>query len=798
MTPDAILHHVHRARARDHEAFTPLVEWFHPTVFGLAYSILRDRHTAEDVAQDTFLAAWERLPDLHEPGAFAAWLRMITRNLALNYQRSNRYRQALQDRHDLLAQQGLYQEAPDFEKSQADARALVEQAFKTLSPRIAEVMALYYLRDASVEETAQALELTSATVRQRLRRGRQQLRRHFESRWEHAFDEALRDFTPTKVLRRFVAGLALGCVMPVAAQAAASPADLPAHRRKHEGGTSRPLWQQAAVGAALGCVLFFIPLAFLYSITHVERVPRTGDEGPAPAKQAASASREDNTVSSNTPEPQPLELPPIDEFIAPPSISGTVRDEAGNPIPGAVVTAFTGVYDDADKECRYCLEGSVADAPSFSASTGGDGSYKIADVVADNPLIVTVKENRHCWAFREHVKAGQKDVDFILSAANLFEGTVVDAVTGAPIPEFEARITTVDPGGFYSVARADMPWRLFQSADGQFQLHTDAYVDVQIAVRAKGYIEDPGPFYDLRGGYAAEVIALRPGSTLTGYAVDGLTGAPVPGALIGIGRETVEADNFTRQNWGQTSTISDADGFFTLTGVDFTDDLAFVISWHKDYAPALSPIPARRDKEVELAFFAPARVHGVLTMNGAPLKLVRPKGRYFVGSRHQRYQTVYTTSEDGYFELNNLPPGDHSIFYAAAGEAEAYGAESITVGPGEDAYIERDFGSIGGIRFEVVGYESYDDPWVVLFPPGRPNHELRSIRLVTRPALTLPMLEPDTYRLQIVNGEEVLYEEDITTEDGMIEERVIDITPYDATAGSEGEGGSEKVADSRS
>lgn len=779
MTPDAIIQQVRRAQSKDHEAFTPLVEWFHPTVYGLAYSMVRDRATAEDIAQDALLVAWEHLPNLGQPGAFAGWLRQITRNLALGYLRSERYRNALAERHDFLAQQRLWEEPPEVAASQTEARACVHEALEVLSPKVRDVVLLYYLHDASVEETARALEVSPTTVRQRLRRGRETLRGAFENRWEQAFDEVLRDFTPTKVLRRFVAGLALGCVLPSLARAAADPATVVAHRRNFEGGRFESIARGSRWAAgAIAAVLLLMAAGWLVT----GQLRGGGDTGRPGnhqhAAQAVATPVPSVALTESVPSPPPAEEGPRTEGEAvEPAIRGTVRNEEGDPIPGAVVTAYTGVYDPVDTSCRFCLESSVRDAPFFTTQTEADGTYTITGIIADEPVLVTAREDRYCWTFRERVSLSAEGVDFVLSPANLFEGVVVDAVTGAAIPEFEARITTINPGGFYSIARTDVPWELFQSPDGRFQLHTDAYVDVQIAVRARGYIEARGPFYDLRGGFTSEVIALQPGETLSGYALDGVTGAPVAGALVGIGRDLVEAENFARQNWGQTTAMSDAEGRFVLSGVDFEDDHAFIISWHRDYAPAFSPLPADRSGEVELAFFAPARIRGVVLMNGQPLELVRPKVRYWLDSRHRRYQSVYTTAEDGYFEFNNLPPGEHSILYTSPRKNGSYGVETVSVAPGEEVYIERDFADIGGIRFEVVGYEAYEDPWLLLFPPGEPGHELRSIKLVERPALTLPMITPGTYRLQVIDGDDVLYEEDITTEDGMLEERLIDITP---------------------
>src|SRR5215218_5190699 len=75
-------------RAGDQLAFGQLFDRWYDRVHELARRITRDDGLAGDVAQDAFLAAWQRLDDLGDPASFGGWLLRIARNRALDVVRS--------------------------------------------------------------------------------------------------------------------------------------------------------------------------------------------------------------------------------------------------------------------------------------------------------------------------------------------------------------------------------------------------------------------------------------------------------------------------------------------------------------------------------------------------------------------------------------------------------------------------------------------------------------------------------------------------------------------------------------
>lgn len=170
------------SRRGERAAFGALIERYQGVVCAVSYSGTGDRSLSEDVAQDTFLAAWRQLDQLREVGRLRAWLCGIARNLARKARRA-RVREAPVDPtgESLALPLSLTSgernaEATPFEQvSEQESEALVRSALDRVPETYREVLVLYYREQRSVREVALALELSEPAVMQRLSRGRQYL-----------------------------------------------------------------------------------------------------------------------------------------------------------------------------------------------------------------------------------------------------------------------------------------------------------------------------------------------------------------------------------------------------------------------------------------------------------------------------------------------------------------------------------------------------------------------------------------------------------------------------------------------
>ncbi|MGH9884049.1 MAG: sigma-70 family RNA polymerase sigma factor [bacterium] len=157
------------SRRGEREAFGALIERYQGVVSAVSYSRTGDRALSEDVAQDTFIAAWRQLDRLREPGRLRAWLCGIARNLARKARHRSRREAPLED---AIAFEGAN---PFDQAAEAESERVVRDALGRVPETYRDVLVLYYREQRSVREVAAALGLSEAAALQRLARGRQYL-----------------------------------------------------------------------------------------------------------------------------------------------------------------------------------------------------------------------------------------------------------------------------------------------------------------------------------------------------------------------------------------------------------------------------------------------------------------------------------------------------------------------------------------------------------------------------------------------------------------------------------------------
>ena len=143
---------VEASRRGEHEAFGQLVSRYQDVVCAVSYSSTGDRALSEDVAQETFIAAWRQLDQLRETGRLRSWLCGIARNLARKARQRTRSRAARRRR---LA--GARRASPFDATAQAEVDRVVRDALARVPETYREVLVLYYRENRSVREVAAAL-----------------------------------------------------------------------------------------------------------------------------------------------------------------------------------------------------------------------------------------------------------------------------------------------------------------------------------------------------------------------------------------------------------------------------------------------------------------------------------------------------------------------------------------------------------------------------------------------------------------------------------------------------------------
>jgi RNA polymerase sigma factor (sigma-70 family) len=164
------------ARAGDRRAFSTLFERWFDRSYDVAWRIVRNRDTAAEVAQDTFLVAWQKLDTLRDPEAFGGWILRTARNRALN--RLEREGRSLAfDTDDTVTMIDLDRSAVDVadEIVRREQHDLVWAAAAALGERDASVLDLHLRHDLDPGQIAELLHITPNAAHQTLFRLRKRL-----------------------------------------------------------------------------------------------------------------------------------------------------------------------------------------------------------------------------------------------------------------------------------------------------------------------------------------------------------------------------------------------------------------------------------------------------------------------------------------------------------------------------------------------------------------------------------------------------------------------------------------------
>jgi RNA polymerase sigma-70 factor (ECF subfamily) len=177
---------VARALAGDESAYAELLERFRRPVFSLIYRMIGDRELAEDLAQESFVKAFNNL-DSYNPGyRFSSWLFKIANNHAIDHLRRARLHtvsihgspQALDAEREEETRIVLeaHDESPEEEILALELGGQIERAIARLRPDYRAAVILRHIENRPYEEIAEIMDVPIGTVKTFLHRARAELR----------------------------------------------------------------------------------------------------------------------------------------------------------------------------------------------------------------------------------------------------------------------------------------------------------------------------------------------------------------------------------------------------------------------------------------------------------------------------------------------------------------------------------------------------------------------------------------------------------------------------------------------
>lgn len=156
-----------KAASGDEWAFAELVHACNQTLYAAAKAILRNDQDAQDCVQEAILKGWSKLPRLRDGNYFSTWLTRITINTAISMARKRKPSVPLL--MELPAKGGPSEERLD-----------IRRAIESLDQKTRICTVLFYFEDMSTAQIAKAAGMREGTVRSRLFRARERLRKVLE------------------------------------------------------------------------------------------------------------------------------------------------------------------------------------------------------------------------------------------------------------------------------------------------------------------------------------------------------------------------------------------------------------------------------------------------------------------------------------------------------------------------------------------------------------------------------------------------------------------------------------------
>ncbi|MCC6695194.1 MAG: sigma-70 family RNA polymerase sigma factor [Candidatus Hydrogenedentes bacterium] len=636
---------VARVLAGQHDQFGALVERYLPVVQAIARARIPNPADVDDIAQESFVLAFQRLDQLRERKKFGAWLGTIARNVAHGVQRRRQQDAA------------LAASLPDEESIEPDliaweARRAVREQIDALTPKDREVLLLKYYADKSSQEIAAILSMSDAAVRKRLQRAREAL----GERVVHAFREetaapADRERHAQRILG---AALAAGATWNAATAAAATS------------GIGSPLAVSVSAGKAMAVgAALCIGIAILVV---VNQSPSAREDNKVVEEQTQGSTMSqvvDTSAIASTDTGEDVSATSSKSPVSPGGIlvSGRILHTDGTPIAGATVRGRYGRHEPS--------------LPDLETVSGDDGAYTLRAIMPWERFSVRAEKEGYVQfepTIRSITEEGASEVDHTLYREATIEGVVVNP-QGSGVPGMPVTAVNQD--------REPMLWAKTSqtNASGVFRLEGLLPGRHHLAV-----IKEE----DYSRGVEALEVELQEGEHRTGIRVpydgEGLViagrvtnekGEPMAGAFVGVAnglrpRHTYTDENgfyrFTQLPPGTFPVGASFDGYEDIDGL--LHDERLIASGTEGVDIVLRRKGSVTGQVVDADTGEPIPVFGIMQFGGTASSL---------DSESERSMRTIK-NKDGQFTMKNVGLDEATIAIKADGYMPAFEVVHLTSG----------------------------------------------------------------------------------------------------------------------
>lgn len=170
-----------RAQQGDEEAFEDILETYKGLMFHVAYSIVKDRDSAEDAVQDALILAWQHLPNLRETRALRPWLMRIVVNQCISFKRRVARSTMFLQQSFLEQETEQASQIADYAGGQMERNWDLAQAIGDLPVKQRTAITLHYYQGMTLPEMSRALQTSENTLKKRIQMALSNLRSSIKS-----------------------------------------------------------------------------------------------------------------------------------------------------------------------------------------------------------------------------------------------------------------------------------------------------------------------------------------------------------------------------------------------------------------------------------------------------------------------------------------------------------------------------------------------------------------------------------------------------------------------------------------
>ncbi|MCQ2011307.1 RNA polymerase sigma factor SigW [Sporolactobacillus sp. STSJ-5] len=175
---------IKKIRKGDQQAFAELVERYKNSVFAICLRMVGNAQEAEDLSQEAFIRAYNHIDQYDHERKFSTWLFRIATNLSIDFLRRRKNVVSLDavvpsteglSLNAMLPDEG---EQPEDRIVRKETEEMVQGEIKKLPEKYRSAVVLKYIEDLSLKEISEIMEIPVGTVKTRIHRGREMLRKN--------------------------------------------------------------------------------------------------------------------------------------------------------------------------------------------------------------------------------------------------------------------------------------------------------------------------------------------------------------------------------------------------------------------------------------------------------------------------------------------------------------------------------------------------------------------------------------------------------------------------------------------